>query len=108
MPTAAKALSSALLALGGITSTSSVFADESAYPSQVFCGDTHLHSNLSGDAFSMGLRLDPDTAYRFAKGEAVTSTGGREVRHRFVSRALCRCQGSSSVSSVYSQVIIIE
>ncbi|MGI9219654.1 MAG: DUF3604 domain-containing protein [Woeseiaceae bacterium] len=82
MPIAAKARFSALLllALGVIASTSIAHADETVFPSQVYWGDTHLHSNLSGDAFSMGLRLDPDTAYRFAKGEAVTSTGGREVQ----------------------------
>ena len=35
-------------------------------------GDTHVHSNLSNDAYLLGNRsADPDTAYRFAKGEPV-------------------------------------
>jgi hypothetical protein len=35
-------------------------------------GDTHLHTSWSVDAFSMGNHLaDPDTAYRFARGEPV-------------------------------------
>ncbi len=35
-------------------------------------GDTHLHSSYSFDAFLNGnLTADPDTAYRFAKGEPV-------------------------------------
>ena len=60
-------------------------ADEAAlpaYPTQVFWGDTHVHTSLSGDAFTLGTRLTPDDAYRFAKGEAIRSTGGREVRLR--------------------------
>ncbi|GAB4520567.1 MAG: DUF3604 domain-containing protein [Amphiplicatus sp.] len=35
-------------------------------------GDTHLHTNLSVDAYFLGNRsADADTAYRFAKGEPV-------------------------------------
>lgn len=36
-------------------------------------GDTHLHTNYSFDAFlNNNLTADPDTAYRFAKGQPVT------------------------------------
>jgi len=49
-------------------------------PSQVFWGDTHLHSDLSTDAMGFGVRLGPDTAYRFAAGEEVTSSGGRRAK----------------------------
>ena len=43
-------------------------------------GDTHLHTTLSLDARAFGVELDPDTAFRFARGETVTSTQGQEVR----------------------------
>jgi hypothetical protein len=50
------------------------------YPDTVYWGDTHLHTYLSGDAYSLGNRLTPDDAYRFAKGETIRATGGDEVR----------------------------
>ena len=53
-----------------------------AYPDNVYWGDTHLHSYLSGDAFALGSRLTPDDAYRFAKGETVRSTSGQPARLR--------------------------
>ena len=53
-----------------------------AFPDTVYWGDTHVHTYLSGDAFGMGNRTTPDQAYRFAKGEEVTSTGGERVRLR--------------------------
>lgn len=34
-----------------------------------FFGDTHAHSMLSTDAYGFGNRLDPENAYRFARGE---------------------------------------
>ncbi|MBV1901946.1 MAG: DUF3604 domain-containing protein [Kordiimonadaceae bacterium] len=38
-------------------------------PDTLLWGDTHLHSNLSVDAYIFGNRsVDADTAYRFAKG----------------------------------------
>jgi hypothetical protein len=41
----------------------------SAEPTQVFYGDTHLHTSYSPDAFFFGnTSADPDTAYRYAKG----------------------------------------
>jgi len=40
-----------------------------AEPSQVFWGDTHLHTSYSPDAYFFGnATADPDTAYRYAKG----------------------------------------
>ena len=53
-----------------------------SYPSNVYWGDTHVHTALSGDAYAMGARLMPDDAYRFAKGETVRASGGGEVRLR--------------------------
>ncbi len=44
----------------------------SAASTQLLWGDTHLHTSYSGDAFAMGDETaDPDTAYRFAKGQPV-------------------------------------
>jgi len=54
---------------------------DQTYPSNVYWGDTHLHTNLSVDANGMGNKsLSPDDAYRFAKGEAVTAHNGMKAR----------------------------
>lgn len=53
---------------------------ERGFASDVFFGDTHVHTGLSGDAGGSGTRLMPDQAYRFARGEAVTSNTGQPVR----------------------------
>ena len=45
-------------------------------------GDTHLHSNVSADAFTLGSRLGPDQAYRFAMGLPVTNELGQTARLR--------------------------
>ena len=49
-------------------------------PTNVYWGDTHLHTNLSMDAYIRGNRLGPDEAYRFSKGEAVTTRNGVKAR----------------------------
>ncbi|MEP5322749.1 DUF3604 domain-containing protein, partial [Marinobacter alexandrii] len=46
------------------------------YPNTVLWGDTHLHPSYSMDAGLFGNRLPPEDAYRFARGEAVTSSTG--------------------------------
>jgi hypothetical protein len=46
------------------------------YPTRVFFGDTHNHTTNSGDAFAAGNRLDPEQAYRLARGEEVVSSTG--------------------------------
>jgi Protein of unknown function (DUF3604) len=51
-----------------------------AYPEQVYWGDTHLHTSNSVDAFGFGVRLDPEAALRFAKGEEVESTTGVKAK----------------------------
>jgi len=50
------------------------------YPDRVFFGDTHLHTSYSTDAGMFGNTLGPDEAYRFAKGETVTASGGVRAR----------------------------
>jgi hypothetical protein len=53
---------------------------EQAFPNRVFFGDTHLHTSYSADAGMVGNTLGPDEAYRFAKGEVVTSSTGLKAR----------------------------
>ncbi len=50
------------------------------HPNTVLFGDLHLHTYHSFDAGMFGNTLGPDDAYRFARGETVTSTTGQEVR----------------------------
>jgi hypothetical protein len=50
------------------------------FPTQVFWGDTHLHTGMSMDAGAFGARLSPEDAYRFARGEELTSSTGQQVK----------------------------
>ena len=50
------------------------------FPSDVFWGDTHLHTDISMDAGAFGNRLGLDEAYRFARGEQVNATHAGPVR----------------------------
>jgi hypothetical protein len=50
------------------------------FPTQVFFGDTHLHTALSGDAFGFGNKVNDEDALRFARGEEITSAGGERVK----------------------------
>lgn len=53
-----------------------------AFPENVYFGDTHVHTGLSGDAGGGGTTLMPRDAYRFARGEQVTSNTGQPVKLR--------------------------
>ena len=53
---------------------------ERDFPDSVYWGDTHLHTDYSMDAGAFGNRLGLDEAYRFARGEQVTSSSGQAVR----------------------------
>lgn len=53
---------------------------EADFPNNVYFGDTHLHTSYSADAGMIGNTLGPDEAYRFARGEMVTSSTGLEVQ----------------------------
>ncbi len=64
-----------LLIMGTLFS-SVVASEQSPYPDNVYWGDTHLHTNLSVDAYSLGNRLSPSDAYRFAQGEQVKGFQG--------------------------------
>ena len=50
------------------------------FPTRVFWGDTHQHTAMSMDAGAFGARLSPVDAYRFARGEEVTSSTGQRVK----------------------------
>ncbi|MDH4070464.1 MAG: DUF3604 domain-containing protein, partial [Ignavibacteria bacterium] len=50
------------------------------FPTNVYWGDTHLHTGMSMDAGAFGARLTPEDAYRFARGEELTSSTGQRVR----------------------------
>ncbi|MGI9220161.1 MAG: DUF3604 domain-containing protein [Woeseiaceae bacterium] len=50
------------------------------FPSQVYWGETHLHTGLSLDAGLFGNTTGHDTAYRLARGEQVTSATGQELK----------------------------
>ena len=53
---------------------------ERDFATNVYFGDTHLHTNLSMDAGAFGNRLGLDPAYKFARGEQVTSTNAGPAR----------------------------
>lgn len=46
------------------------------FPSRIYWGDTHLHTALSFDAGAFGNRLGIEEAYRFARGDEITSSTG--------------------------------
>lgn len=50
------------------------------FPERPLWGDTHLHTSNSLDARAFGVLLDPEQAYRFARGEEVTTSHGLRVR----------------------------
>jgi hypothetical protein len=50
------------------------------FPTQVYWGDTHLHTGMSMDAGAFGARLLPEDAYRFALGEELKSSSGLKVK----------------------------
>jgi hypothetical protein len=59
--------------------TYSPYAQRS-FPSNVYWGETHLHTGLSLDAGLFGCILDHEDAYRLARGEEVTSSTGLPVK----------------------------
>ncbi len=55
---------------------------ERSYPTNVYWGDTHVHTSYSShDAnLSGGNRVSPEIAYRFARGEVVEAKNGMPVQ----------------------------
>ena len=50
------------------------------FPTQVYFGDTHLHTAASGDAFGFGNKLTDDDVLQFASGAEITSSHGQQVK----------------------------
>src|SRR5210317_1250527 len=53
---------------------------ERSFPNHVYWCETHLHTGLSLDAGLFGNILGHEDAYRFARGEQITSSGGLQVK----------------------------
>ncbi len=53
---------------------------ERSFPSEVFWGETHLHTGLSLDAGLFGNILGHEDAYRLARGEQITSSSGLPIK----------------------------
>ena len=56
----------------GLPTEGEVLAEEKI-PNRVFFGDKDLHTSYSTDAGMIGNTLAPEEAYRFARGQTVTS-----------------------------------
>ena len=51
-----------------------------SFPTRVYWGDTHVHTNNSLDARGLGVTLGAEDAYRFARGEEVITSHGLPVK----------------------------
>ena len=59
---------------------------EKANPERnVYFGDTHAHSELSGDAYGFGNRLPPENAYRLARRSTTSAATRSSSRRRSTS-----------------------
>ena len=77
------ALCMLLLAGGALAERSYSPYAGTAYPMNLYWGDTHVHSSWSPDAGGAGNeKLAPMDAFRFARGEPVTAHNGQVVRLR--------------------------
>jgi hypothetical protein len=55
-------------------------ATDANFAEGLYWGDTHLHTRYSTDSGMIGNKLSPEEAYRFAKGEEVTTSSGQRAR----------------------------
>ena len=60
--------------------TSKAAKSLSAKDRQTWFGEMHIHSNFSVDASIYNVPASPDEAYRYAKGEAVSHSGGGKIQ----------------------------
>ena len=68
------------IAVSALANTVTAQGTNDQVATQLYFGDTHLHTSYSVDAGMVGDRLGPDEAYRFARGEEVVSSTGQPVR----------------------------
>jgi len=54
--------------------------DLAEFPDRPYWGDTHLHTDVSFDAYGFGNRLGGEEALKFARGEEVTSSTGIKAK----------------------------
>jgi len=80
-----KLIKTTLLSMTGVLLLSSAQAQEaevkryvtpSEHPQNVYFGDAHVHTVMSMDAAAWGASQTPEGAYRYARGEEVTSFKG--------------------------------
>jgi hypothetical protein len=50
------------------------------FPTRVYWGDTHVHTDNSLDARGFGVTIGPEEAFRFARGEEVTTSNGEQFK----------------------------
>ena len=50
------------------------------FPTQVYWGDSHVHTDNSLDARGFGVTIGPEGAFRFARGEEVTTSNGEQFK----------------------------
>lgn len=84
-----KILASSILVLVALSTTAGEPAEKSyspsvgqSFPTNVYWGDTHVHTSFSSDAWSSWGRISPEQAYRLAKGETVTGESGHQLQLR--------------------------
>jgi hypothetical protein len=77
LPIKARAFGASLVLLAG----SAVAESLSVPATQLFWGDTHLHTSYSPDASMNGnFRIGPAEAFRFARGEIIEAHNGQSAR----------------------------
>jgi hypothetical protein len=50
------------------------------FPTNVYWGDTHLHTSNSLDARAFGVTLGPEEAYQLARGDEITASHGMRIK----------------------------
>ncbi len=62
----------------GIRVVESETDDKFPLKRRAWFGDTHVHTNYSVDASIYNVRVTPDDAYRYARGESINHTSGKK------------------------------